>query len=683
MSGSAQQKPAGGKVQELNSQVLQAYGQFQSSPAAANGRRAEITALLEQRAAALESLIAQNPAEALRVAFSADVVTELAAAFPGARRSLESHGRWEGPIEYIIEDSTDFRSHRNIRAMSVRGETLYIQFAGPEPDGLQSGDVLRVEGVRAGNQVAADSAFSKVVQGAKPTPPPPSLTCSTLGDQPTIVLMVTMPGAALPVDNPATLDFDEGVSRLRIQDMFFNNGDDPAPAGTNEISMSYDPNVSLTDFWQENSYGVTKTSPNSQVALGPIGDGWFELDRVYSDSETNLIRAAAIAAADSVVRFTDYTRLFIVINGMAQESTWGGLGTIGCYTLSSGDGNFIASTSWIRQGFFVNENNHRGAFVAAHEGGHNLGLRHSNSREFGAEVLGTPVAPVAPGEEEEYDDSFSAMGRGLGHYAAPHKSRLGWLPGMVQTITTSQPGITVSPTESNGITKALKIRRGTDDANWFWLEYRQPFSKYNGALSAPFRTGLGVNAIQYLDAAISGIYTGGLIHYQDSTTGAASHLLDFTPQSLTVEVSPEPQAPIDWLDPVLVPRMAPALPWVDIYTGTSIATPECIASDPTVTISPANPSAKRRQTITYTVTVRNNDTSVCGPKTFNLTSTMPVGWTSVFTPATLTVPASSVASVSLKKTIPATEAFGTYSVDATATSGIYSGSATASATVKP
>src|SRR6185295_5071278 len=150
--------------------------------------------------------------------------------------------------------------------------------------------------------------------------------------QPIIVLMVTMPGAPLPNDNLDTPDFDERVSRLRLQDMLFNNGTDPAPPEPSDPPyQSYDSNLSLTDFWQENSYGVTRTSANSQVANGPHSiDGWYTLDQVYSVDQTAAIRTAAIAAADADVNFTQYTRLFLVINGMSETipfSTWAGWDT--------------------------------------------------------------------------------------------------------------------------------------------------------------------------------------------------------------------------------------------------------------------------------------------------------------------------------------------------------------------
>ncbi|MBM3795449.1 MAG: hypothetical protein FJW31_15605 [Acidobacteria bacterium] len=58
------------------------------------------------------------------------------------------------------------------------------------------------------------------------------------------------------------------------------------------------------------------------------------------------MRTAAIAAADSAVNFTNFTRVFIVFPNPGSCG-WAGLGTLGCGTLSSADGSFQASTSWL------------------------------------------------------------------------------------------------------------------------------------------------------------------------------------------------------------------------------------------------------------------------------------------------------------------------------------------------
>lgn len=648
-----QQNNRGARVRGMNSQLLQLHALAQSDARTGVALRAQVAELVQQRRNDLAALIEQDPAEALRVAFPSDVVSDVASSFPGARALLESHGNWEGPIEYSVADSEDFRSHRNIREMSVGGETLTIHFADREPAGLKNGDVLRVSGVRAGNQIAAYNGTT--VQGSSANgnrrPPPPR--CTTIGPQNSIVLMVTMPGSPLPTD----------VTQTGVREDFFDTG------GTL---------LSLTDYWREASYGLTTAT--GQVA--PFSGGWYELDQPYSDTQRAEIRAAAIRAADPDVDFTQYSRVFIVINGMPVNETWAGVGTIGCGSLSSNDGNFIASTSWIRATSFVT--NVRGAFLAMHEAGHNLGLHHSNSRDFDTGVLG---APGVAGVVEEYSDVFSSMGRGTGHYAASHKARLGWLTSQVLTVTGSG-AFALQPTElSAGTVQALKIRRGTDNANWVWVEFRQPFGIYDTRLAAPVIHG----QVNYLPAADSGVYTGGILHYEDATTGLYSHLLDMTLQSRSGNTTPI--IADDWLDPML------AGTWSDSYTGLTITTSggssgtltvnvtygsgPCVEAPPTVTLSPPNPSAKRGQTVTYSVTVTNNDTTSCFSKAFTLGSSLPNGWPTSFAQNPITVSAGSSVSVSMTKTIPGDATFATYPVNASATSGGYSATGNASVTVKP
>jgi M6 family metalloprotease-like protein len=655
LTGTAQQDGGAGRVRSMNGQVLRLYNELESGTVAPAVARAQADAIIQQRARDLSALIERDPAEALRVAFPADVLSDLATAFPAARRQLESHETWEGAIEYVIEDGLDFRTHRNIRTMSVGTERLFIQFAGNEPAGLENGDVLRVTGVRAGNQLAAENGAT--IQSAQGRPPKPQpAPCTTQGPQSSIVLLVTMPGVAPPTNvNP----FPD------VWDMFFNTD------GTV---------LSLTDFWRKNS----SDAPSPATAVGTIAPGpngyWYTLDQVYTPDQVFDIRAAAIRAADADVDFSQYRRVFILVNGLAA-TTWGGQGTLGCGSLTSDDGTFNASTSWMRAELF--DGNIRGPHLAIHEGGHNLGLHHSNSRDFDVEAL---AAPGAAGVLEEYGDAFSAMGRGVGHYSAPHKFKLGWLPTQVRTITSSG-SYSVQPTELAGTIKALKIRRGTDNANWLWVEYRQALDIYDAKLASfVFNP---TNPLVYLDEIDSHIYSGGLIHYEDATTGNTSQLLDFTPGSREGAT----RVPVDWLDPPLVGS------WQDAHTGLSITTSSptssglrvdiayglgaCVESNPSVAISPANPSAKRGQLVTYTVTVTNNDSPECYEKEFNLASSLPAGWPTVFSQATAVVPAASSVSVSMTKTVPANGAFATFPVDASATSGSYSATGSASVTVKP
>src|SRR5262245_41968215 len=137
----AQGNSEAARLRRLNTDLLRLHGQVrQGSPSEQAQARSQAGAVLEQRAGALNTLIAQSPAEALSLAFPSELLTELADSFPESARLLESRGRFEGPIEYLVEDQIN--SSRSIRRMQLGGQQLEVYFAGPEPAGLKSRNVL-------------------------------------------------------------------------------------------------------------------------------------------------------------------------------------------------------------------------------------------------------------------------------------------------------------------------------------------------------------------------------------------------------------------------------------------------------------------------------------------------------------------------------------------------------------
>src|SRR5206468_1570611 len=370
-----------------------------------------------------------------------------------------------------------------------------------------------------------------------------------------VVLLVTFPGVPAPSITPAS-----------VYDIFFGSS-----------------GHSVSEFWREASYGVTSAS----------GDvfGWYTLDALYTCDQYTAIRTAAINAADPDVNFTQYSRIFIIFP--SSTCGWAGLGTLGCSSLSSADGGFTASTSWMLSNYFSDRE--QGVKLAIHEGGHNLGLHHSSSRDFGTEPLG---APGTAGTLSEYGDVFSAMGSwNLGHYPAPHKKMLNWMAegGTIRTVQSSG-SFSVQPFElSAGTVQALKIQRGTGGTDWVWVEFRQPVGNYDNTLGLQ-------------------IFSGATIHYQDATSGIHTHLLDYTTETSSFS-DPALAASKSWTDPytnlsITVTGATSSSLNVDVTYGPI----PCVPANPTVTISPANPSVYAGSNVNYTVSVTNKDTAGCSPR---------------------------------------------------------------------
>jgi M6 family metalloprotease-like protein len=591
-------------VRSLNSRIAQLQGLLHRAEAAeAASIRSQAAPVFQQRAQALQSLIQSDPKSALSLAFSQELRDQLASDFPGSANALEQHGSWTGTSEHLIFDDPGRQARKYQVNLQNGNEKFQVYAASGEPHCV-SGNALTANGIRLNNVVAAGSTKVAGTQVA-------GASCTTTGAQSSAVLLVNFPGISLP----------SNVTVSSIYNIFF---------GTTGRSVN--------TYWQEASYG--KASATGSV-FGP-----FTLDRAYSCDEYNLMRSAAIAAADATVNFSQYNRLFIVFPDPGGCG-WAGLGTLGCGSLSSNDGTFPYSTSWLLATYMGSVDN--GVRLATHEGGHNLTLHHASSRAYTGEALG-PVG--AAGTLNEYGDPFNTMGSwNFGHYNAPHKVMLGWLSG-ANVLTTETPGTyTIAPFVNGSGVQALKVRRGTGNNAWLWLEYRQNTGTYESTLNP-------------------NVFTGGLVHYEDSTTGTRSHLLDFTPGSAN-----------GFNDPALTSS------WVDPYTNLSLSVNSATASGlslnvsygtlpcarvaPTVSLSPANPSGYPGNSVNYTLSVTNNDSLGCSATTFSLSSTLPSGWTTNFQPASLSLNPAQTLTATMTKNIPAGQALGTFAVDGAAGSSFH------------
>lgn len=601
----------------LNNTLLRLYGQTVAADASQQASlHSQASQVIAERFAALQTLIAQDPAAALRLAFDQNLLAALGETFPESASLLESRDTWEGPVEYVIFDDPTMTKHRVDIKMSVAEDTYEVHFPEHEPGWLKCGDILNVAGVKSGTQVAAASgSVTGSVAGAG---------CSTTGTQNIAVILIQFPGTTLPT-TPAM-----------VHDIFFGTAD-----------------KSVDGYWRQTSY-------NNASATGDVF-GPYNLSQTYTCDQYSAMRSAAIAAADPDVYFPNYTRIMIVFPNPGSCG-WAGLGMLGCSTMSSADGNFIASTSWLLATYMGSIS--YGVRLATHEGGHNLTLHHASSRAFTNATSGLPEPLGALGDYgtfSEYGSSSNTMGYwNFGQYDAPHKAMIGWLTGSdIQTVQ-SNSSFTVNPVENSTGLRALKVQRGTGNNAWLWLEYRHGSDPYDSTLPA-------------------GATDGALIHYEDSYTGTHTNLLDFTPGSSGGFSDPALLG--SWSDPYTnltldVQSASSTAMGVTISYG---ATP-CSPSNPTISISPSSQSGPAASDLIYDISVTNNDSSSCDAASFDLSAAAPTGWSAGFASPTLSVAPGQNGSTTLALMAPAgTE--GSFGFDATAMRGSNSDTDSATANI--
>ncbi len=638
--------PADERVRELNAQVLTLQAQAQSqastiSPASAPGANAAFA----ERARELSALIVSDPTAAATVAFPSEVLVALGRAFPLERSLLEERGGWQGELEVLIEDGLDLSSHRTVFRLHRAREVLELHFAGRTPNSLKSGMRVAARGVRldrlmavtelewldaplASDESSAAIATDEIVPDAYPA------TCGPSGAQNVLTVLVNLPGYTLP--NPITPEFVRG-----------------AVLGNAHTSDDVTPDWNVDAFWREGSDGKAWIDPANSLVYGPVKlNSNFNKDSSGGNYCDNYgLRDAVIKAIDANVDFKRYSRIQIVMpaNGAC---TWAGTANVGCRTLSStGDGQFNSSVAWLRADAMQSRS--RAVQLMSHEKGHNLGLYHASSRDFGDEPLGSVGSAGSIGE---YGDPHSTMGSwNLGFYAASHAaSQLGWLGAANLKVVQSSGTYTIQNYEARpaGL-KALKVRRGTGNDAWLWIETRRNVGNYSSQLS-------------------SQIHRGALIHYEDSRTGSASHLLDFTATTSSF-ADAALEVGETWDDPysdlaVHVDGITPSSMTVTVTYGA----PVCSAAAPTVSVSPAVASTGAGTQLSGTVTVRNNSSSACANETYNLSSTVPSGWSATTANAALTIAPGQQAQAAITVNVPADQAPGTFNVTpraASATSG--------------
>jgi M6 family metalloprotease-like protein len=511
------------RVVALNQRLEQILAQLpQADPPQRDNLRNQGAQLVEEREQELSALIAENPKEALEVALTPEAIAQVSAAFPDRAARLETRGIWQGEIEYLIQDSADRTSSRNHLRLLTAAGALELHLTGPVPPALKARSFLKAQGLRTGNRIAVQrtSAAVNATSGGESgisiravvadTPPTANLaSCSLTGAQPVVTILVNFTNFTLP----------GGVTQDAVRGSLLGN----AFAPTSQSS----PDRSLDGFWKDTSDGQTSVDSATSTVVGP-----FTLSGNFNSGgncELQNIQAAAIAAADSSVNFQNFSRVLIV-HPNNNTCTYSGTSTVGCQTNSSpGDGTFTASVAWLNGANLTTRT--AGVQLLAHEFGHGLGLGHADTRDFGPEPLGTVGSPGVVGG---LGDVYSAMGSpNFGLYSAKHAANdLGWLAPTTnfQTVQANGSFVIQNYEQRPAGVKALKIRRGTSNNAWLWVEYRQNTGLYDSTLP-------------------SQVWSGVMIHYQDDSTGLRTDLLDYFQPSSDVWTNVALPSGSSWTDP--------------------------------------------------------------------------------------------------------------------------------------
>lgn len=405
--------------------------------------------------------------------------------------------------------------------------------------------------------------------------------------------------------------------------MLVNFTDSTSQPWTKEqvASLFFTASNSSSLFYQDNSFG--------QLALTGDVVGWLTLPMSYANCNSNyytVASAADQAAVASGVNLSNYQHKVYFYNSNAGCS-WGGQGTVG--------GN--PSQAWI-YGYYE-------ASLNSHELGHNLSAHHAQSLYCGSKQIDA----YANCSVDEYGDHSSVMGNSYSYYPqfnGPHKVGEGWLPASthLQTVTSSGT-YTITPTELSGSSiKILKIPKpNTGDAYYF--SYRQPLG-FDSRLPA-------------------GLTSGASIHIWNGSVSSQTKMVDASPDGDFHNAALiDGQSFTDSVNGITVTQVSHSADSVTLNVQLSGA--QCVPSAPTFTMSPVSQGAAGTP-LTYNLSLRNNDSSTCGNGTFTFGSTIPSGWGSSFSPASLTLSPGGQGSASVTVTPATGTADGTYTFTMRAT----------------
>jgi hypothetical protein len=423
--------------------------------------------VLQVRQHLVEQLIRTDPGLVRSVMLSPSVAQPLSAASPAYAAALESDSSWSGTLEGVLGDDFEHGTSSTqwyLRSGDQRIELFFAGNANPVRDVHRS---VVIRGIGTSRVVSVESLHADSIAPANP----PGQNCTSLGVENTAVLVMNQPIGGTAYPNPLF-----GTTSFWTQD-YFGSG---SPSANN--------------YWQEASFGLTSGTGS---IYGPYAFSANEQCTVGNQYTTEALASDAIVAAQAQgIDFSNFSRISIIFP--VSSCSFGGLGDIGCRSADSHI-NHPYSITWIPVVSYYPITQVLWG-VITHELGHNLGLHHSSSLNFGSIPLGaidysdpypnSGIASPSVGVRVEYGDPYTVMGGGSytcgAQYTAFNKAEyLAWMnrTSDVNEITSSGGSFKVVPFENSSGLRALRILRDPLSSSWIWMEYRQALGNYDSALS--------------------------------------------------------------------------------------------------------------------------------------------------------------------------------------------------------
>ncbi len=228
---------------------------------------------------------------------------------------------------------------------------------------------------------------------------------------------------------------------------------------------------------------------------------------------------------------------------------------------------------------------------------------------------------------EEYGDNTDPMSIGtwmLHGVNAPHRVAMGWL-GAADTALVAQSGVyDVAPLAADPSVatapQTLMIWKA-DTLEYYYLSYRTPLGFDN-----------------YIDGSY--YYRLSVHRYNSDGTLAKTYLLAGLADG---------ESFVDSVNGITVTQISHDA----THTTARIdLTPVCVASPPSLSISPQAQSAPAGSSLTYQVSITNRDASACPASAFSVSDAVPAGWTTAVSPATLMLGAGATGQANGDRNVP-------------------------------